>query len=291
MKSLSLPQWGPFLSLKTFGRWILFCKNLFQESHLGFHPRIRKLTLHQAVLGFERTWSTVVFSGAFVGAIVVLHFNEMLHQFSATYLLGGLSSSALIREVAPLLISFLMAGKVGAFLSAELSSFQATGQVTAMECMNMNPRLELAAPRLIGTWIAGVLLFALGLLSSLVGALVLSMWALDHSPLQFFYTVQSLIGVETLLAACFRSIIYSFLVASVCCFVGYQESKQMKSVGLAVQKTASMTLFALVLANLSCSFVITQIERIHLIFAEVSPSETTLLLQTPPNSHPGDPQS
>jgi len=67
-----------------------------------------------------RTMSTVIFAGVFVGAILVLQFDAMLRRFDAQALLGGLNTSATIREVGPLIISFLLAGKIGAYTTAEL---------------------------------------------------------------------------------------------------------------------------------------------------------------------------
>src|SRR5436190_22243871 len=67
-----------------------------------------------------RSISTVAFSGLFVGAILVLQFNLILVQYDAQVFLGGLNTSAVVREVGPLIISFLLAGRIGAFTAAEL---------------------------------------------------------------------------------------------------------------------------------------------------------------------------
>ena len=68
----------------------------------------------------SRSLSTVAFAGVFVGAILVLQFNLILANFEAQVFLGGLNTSAVVREIGPLIISFLLAGKIGAFTAAEL---------------------------------------------------------------------------------------------------------------------------------------------------------------------------
>src|SRR5688500_8161519 len=72
------------------------------------------LVLEQIVYVGTRSLSTILFAGFFVGAILVIQLHLMLAQYDATSILGGLNTSACIREVGPLIISFLLAGKVGA---------------------------------------------------------------------------------------------------------------------------------------------------------------------------------
>src|SRR3954449_2456391 len=73
-----------------------------------------KPILAQILYVTKRTFSTVAFSGVFVGAILVLQFNLMLQAYDAQSLLGALNTAAVVRQVGPLFISFLLAGKVGA---------------------------------------------------------------------------------------------------------------------------------------------------------------------------------
>src|SRR4051812_9661076 len=59
-----------------------------------------------------RSLPTVALAGFFVGAILVIQFHMMLVQYDALSILGGINTSGCVREVGPLLISFLLAGKV-----------------------------------------------------------------------------------------------------------------------------------------------------------------------------------
>src|SRR5689334_11486345 len=63
---------------------------------------------------------TTALAGFFVGAIMTVQFTMQIKTFGALGYLGGLATSGTIREVGPLLIAFLLSGKVGAFTSAEL---------------------------------------------------------------------------------------------------------------------------------------------------------------------------
>src|SRR5688572_5132905 len=69
-----------------------------------------------------RSFSTTVVAGAFVGAIMAIQINLQLRDFGAQAFLGGLSTSVTIRNVGPVLIAFILSGKVGAYTSAELGT-------------------------------------------------------------------------------------------------------------------------------------------------------------------------
>ena len=77
----------------------------------------------------DQTWSvtmqslpTTAMAGFFVGAIMAVQFTLQMRDFGALGYLGGLATSGTIREVGPLLIAFMLAGKVGAYTSAELGT-------------------------------------------------------------------------------------------------------------------------------------------------------------------------
>src|SRR6476646_1801212 len=104
-----------------------------------------------------RSLSTVCFAGFFVGAILVIQLNLMLAQYDATSMLGGLNTSACIREVGPLIISFLLAGKVGAYTTAELGTMRVTEQIDAVRCLGTNPLQYLVVPRYIAIVVCSLL--------------------------------------------------------------------------------------------------------------------------------------
>ncbi|MES2963612.1 MAG: ABC transporter permease, partial [Bdellovibrionota bacterium] len=73
--------------------------------------------------------STTALAGFFVGALMTVQFTMQVKAFGALGYLGGLATSGTIREVGPLLIAFMLSGKVGAFTSAELGTMRVTEQI------------------------------------------------------------------------------------------------------------------------------------------------------------------
>lgn len=204
---------------------------------------------HQIIAVTERSLATVAFSGVFVGAILVLQFSSILEQYDALSFLGGLNTSATVRQVGPLIISFLLAGKVGAFTAAELGTMRVTEQIDAVQCLGTDPLQYLVVPRFIGIVVASLILLIFGLFVSVGGSMLVAFFAFDINPLQFLSSVPRFTAVSTLVGAVVQSLVYGLIVAGVACSKGYNASGGARGVGHAVTQAAIYTNLYIVMAN------------------------------------------
>jgi len=196
-----------------------------------------------------RSLSTIAFAGIFVGAILVLQFNLMLLKFEAQSFLGALNTSAVIREVGPLIISFLLAGKIGAFTAAELGTMRVTEQIDAIECLGTNPIQYLILPRFIAIILSSALLLLLGIMVSIGSSIVVADVFCGVNPKMFFNSMPKFTGFETFLGGLFKCLVYGVIVAGVSCHQGYTASGGARGVGRAVTKAAINTNLYIVLGN------------------------------------------
>jgi phospholipid/cholesterol/gamma-HCH transport system permease protein len=191
----------------------------------------------------------VLFAGCFVGAILVLQFYAMLSRFDATSLLGGLNTSATIREVGPLIISFLLAGKVGAYTTAELANMRVNDQIDAIDCLGTDPIQYLIIPRFFGIILSSVFLLALGLLVSVIGALSVTLLFTDLNIYQYIASIPRFAGAWTLFEGLVRSLFFSTIVATVSTYKGFTATGGARGVGKAVTESAIYINVYIVLAN------------------------------------------
>lgn len=196
-----------------------------------------------------RSLPTVAFAGVFVGAILVLQFNLILAQYDAQSFLGGLNTSAVIRAVGPLIISFLLAGKIGAFTAAELGTMRVTEQIDAIECLGTNPIQYLIVPRFMGIIFSSLILLMIGLLISIAGSMVVANFACGMNFLEFAASIPRFTTLSTVLGGAFKSTVYGTIVASVSCYKGFTTTGGARGVGRAVTLASVYTHFYIVVAN------------------------------------------
>jgi phospholipid/cholesterol/gamma-HCH transport system permease protein len=209
-----------------------------------------------------RSLPTVAFAGVFVGAILVLQFNQILVEYDAQSFLGGLNTSSVVREVGPLIISFLLAGKIGAYTAAELGTMRVTEQIDAIECLGTNPIQYLIVPRFVGIVVSSVILLMIGLLISIGGAMLVA-WALcGINTLQFATSVPRFTDAWTLFGGMFKSLVYGVIVAGVACHRGFTASGGARGVGKAVTLAAVYTNLYIVIANYVTSHFLEAVARL-----------------------------
>lgn len=209
-----------------------------------------------------RSLSTVVFAGVFVGAILVIQFSQILNRYDASVLLGGLNTSAIVREVGPLLISFLLAGKIGAYTAAELGTMRITEQIDAVQCLGTNPIQYLVVPRFVGIVVSSLILLVIGLIVSILGSMGIAALLCDVNPLQFAESVPRFIDGWTIFGGLFKSFVFGTIVASVSCYKGYTASGGARGVGRAVTMAAVYTNLYMVLSDFGTSAVLEWFQRL-----------------------------
>jgi phospholipid/cholesterol/gamma-HCH transport system permease protein len=99
------------------------------------------------------------------------------YQFTGSiplYVLGSVVTSSVILELGPVMTAFVIIGRVGARITAELGTMQVSEQIDALHSLGRDPVAVLAAPRLVAGTITVPLLVGIanvvGLFSGLVAA-------------------------------------------------------------------------------------------------------------------------
>lgn len=192
---------------------------------------------------------TTLLAGFFVGAIMTVQFTLQIKTFGALGYLGGLATSGTVREVGPLLIAFLLSGKVGAYTSAELGTMRVTEQIDAIRCLGANPMQELVVPRFIGIVISSFLLLAAGLMASLVGGGALGLLFAGINPEEYVRHIPTIVTGFSVGSGLFKCFVFAFVLASICTYKGYTATGGAKGVGRAVVSTAVMTMVGIVVMD------------------------------------------
>ncbi len=192
---------------------------------------------------------TTAMAGFFVGAIMTVQFTMQIKAFGALGYLGGLSTSATIREIGPLLIAFLLSGKVGAFTSAELGTMRVTEQIDAIRCLGANPIQEIILPRYLGIIISSFFLLAAGLLMSIFGGLLLAAFFSGINPEEYLRHIPTIVSTFSIGTGLFKCLVFALVLASICTYKGYTTSGGAKGVGRSVVSTAVMTMVGIVVSD------------------------------------------
>jgi phospholipid/cholesterol/gamma-HCH transport system permease protein len=196
-----------------------------------------------------RSLSTILFAGLFTGGIVALQMGVMLSAYDASAIIGGMTTSATLKEIGPLIIAIFLSGKVGAFTTAELANMRVTEQIDAIECLGTNPIQYLILPRFTAIILSSVALLGAGLLVGTMSAGLISSIQFHINPLQFLSSIPRFTSGWTLFESVFRCMAFSAVVATVSTYKGYTASGGARGVGRAVTESATYTNLFIVFVN------------------------------------------
>lgn len=120
---------------------------------------------------------TVTVTAFLVGLGFVYQAIYWLGQAGQEGLVGTVLVTVLVREVAPILVGFILLGRSGMVAIVELGGMQAGGQVRALTAMGLDPFRLFVMPRLLAfavtAFTLGVLFVAVALLSGFVAGRLL----------------------------------------------------------------------------------------------------------------------
>lgn len=235
------------------GCTILFLRDIAKTAFRN--PLNTHIIAEQIAKVTEQSIATTALAGFFVGAIMTLQFTLQVKQYGALGYLGGLATSATIREVGPLLIAFMLSGKVGAFTSAELGTMRVTEQIDAIRCLGANPILEIVLPRYIGIVISSFLLLVGGLFMSIFGGLLLGVFFSGINPEEYLRHIPTIVSLVSIASGVVKCFVFAVVLATICTYKGYSTTGGAKGVGRAVVSTAVSTMVCIVIADWFTSFI------------------------------------
>ena len=166
--------------------------------------------------------------------------------FRAESLMGGATGIALATELAPLVTAFLLIGRVGAAMTAEISTMVVQEQVLALEAMAVNPLHYLVVPRVLASMVMMPLLCGVFMAIGIVGALIIALFLYDVDQGVFFERVNTMVVPHDLIVGLRKMFIFSFFISVICCRRGLQAEGGAKGVGLATT-TAVVTSLLMIL--------------------------------------------
>src|SRR6266436_598191 len=102
----------------------------------------------------------------FIGGVIALQTGPLLVGRGLSSAVGGVVGYSICKELSPVMMAILIAGRIGSAMAAEIGSMRVYQEIDALRTMNINPVHYLVLPRLIAITLA---LPALVIFSSPVG--------------------------------------------------------------------------------------------------------------------------
>lgn len=209
----------------------------------------------------------VAITGFSTGLVLAAQSFYQLSDKGLASVTGLMVSKAMLTELGPVLTSFMITGRVGAAMCAELGTMCVTEQVDALRSMAVNPNRYLIAPR----WIAGIsmtpLLTIFSIFMGIFGGYLLSVYYFHMPPMTYLDPIPIHVTYFDLVVGITKAFVFGSLIMTIACFKGMRTSGGAAGVGENTTNSVVITYCAILLVNFLLTIIL---NLIHLELFETS---------------------
>ena len=172
--------------------------------------RVMKRTLEQMLLLGVYSIPVTIMTATFVGMAFTLQVVKEFLRFGAAELIGGVVGLAVWRELGPLLTGVVVAGRVGAAISAELGTMKVTEQVEALEAMSQDPAEFLVLPRILACTLMMPLLVGLADIVGFLSGFLIAVTQ-NVNPYSYFGSADNMLKMGDITGGLIKALLFLFL--------------------------------------------------------------------------------
>ncbi len=232
------------------GRFVLLVGATFRAARRPRFPLLETVRQLEAI--GSRSTTIVLITALFTGMVLALQTGFALARFGAKPYVGAVVGLSLVRELAPVLTALMVAGRVGAGITAEIGSMAVTEQVDAIRSMGADPVQKLVLPRMIAATISLPLLTILAAVLGIIGGMLISATQFGITPNFYLQTIYANVTVNDFLSGIAKTFVFGWIIAMVGCYFGLQTTGGTVGVGRA---TTQAVVFASISVLISDFFL------------------------------------
>jgi len=252
LSSLQIPN-----KIKTFfieiGELAFFAGRFFKEAFTK--PFEFKELLRQCYNVGNRSLLLVGVTGFILGLVFTLQSRPTLMEFGAESWMPSMVSISIVREIGPMIIALICAGRISSGIGAELGSMRVTEQIDAMEVSGTNPFKYLVVTRIAATTLMVPLLIIFGDAVALYGSAIVENLKGDVSYQLYFNKVFNALKFSDIIPATIKSVFFGFAIGLVGTFKGYNCKKGTVGVGEASNSAVVYTSMLLFIIDFIAVFI------------------------------------
>lgn len=197
----------------------------------------------------------------FIGATIALVTGPVMVERSLGSAVGGVVGYAIAKEMAPVMMAILIAGRIGSAMAAEIGSMRVYQEIDALRTMNINPVHYLVLPRVLAIAVALPLLVIFSILVGWFGGAVVANYNnLIHIPFPvFFADLKEVVQLQDVIHGLIKSFAFSIIIGVVSCHQGMTTIGGPRGIGRSVTKAVVNSIVLVVFADYLLTLVLTRL--------------------------------
>jgi phospholipid/cholesterol/gamma-HCH transport system permease protein len=242
--SKTLTRFRPVVAV---GEWMSLIVDVAKATLL--RPPTLKLILQQLYDIGVSSLPVVAITGFSTGLVLAAQSIYQLSDKGLTSVTGLMVTKAMMTELGPVLTAFMVTGRVGAAMCAELGSMLVTEQIDALQTMAVNPNRFLIAPRFIAGTFMMPLLTIFSIVMGIFGGYLISVYYFGMPPNTYMDPIPQHVKYFDLLTGIVKGVVFGILILTIACYKGMRTTGGAAGVGRTTTNAVVVTYCAILMTN------------------------------------------
>ena len=191
-----------------------------------------------------------------IGVVVSYQGAEQLRKFGTNIFVVDLVGISLLREISPLIVAILIAGRSGSAYAAQIGTMKVTEELDAVQTLGLSPIQLLVLPRVFALMLALPLLtvYADGL--GVFGGMLIASNQLNVSFTEFISRFEEAVALRHFLIGIGKAPFFAIIIALVGCYQGFQIRGGVDDVGWHTTTSVVQSIFLVIVFDALCSILL-----------------------------------
>ena len=205
--------------------------------------------LHQIVVVGINSMPVVLLTAMFTGMVLALQTFNVLVRVNAESFVASLVSLSMVRELAPVIGSLMIAGRCGSAMGAELGTMRVTEQIDALEVLATDPIHYLMVPRVWATTITLPLLIVMADVIGIAGGYLIAVVLMGANPVTYMHRTYQYMDLRDLFSGLIKAAVFGLLIATIGCQKGFYTTGGAEGVGQATTRAVVLASISILIAD------------------------------------------
>jgi phospholipid/cholesterol/gamma-HCH transport system permease protein len=233
--------------IKEMGRMLLLLVDTIRWS---LYPPFRMDLLFQQMerVGV-RSVLVVILTGAFTGMVLALQSFYATRSFGAETMVGVAVALSMTRELGPVLTSFMVTGRAGSAMAAEIGTMRVTEQIDALSAMAVNPIKNLIVPRVLASIVVVPILTVIADFVGIAGGYFSGVIILRINAGAYVANMEKYVELNDIYHGIIKAAVFGLILSVIGCYKGYTTSGGAEGVGKATTQSVVLATITILMAN------------------------------------------
>lgn len=184
-----------------------------------------------------------------IGVVLCYLFGLQAEKFGANIFVVDGVAIGTAREISPIIVAVIVAGRSGAAFTAQLGSMRLTEEIDAISTLGLSPMQVLVIPRVVALVVALPLLVFVGDVSGMAGAMTVANPLLDITPTTFIERVHSELDPNHVTVGLVKGAVFAAFIAIIGCRMGMTVSRDSRAIGINTTSTVVQSIVSVILLD------------------------------------------